>query len=91
MERAGVPCGPINTLERVFADPQVQARELRVDIPHAQYGSVPSVASPIRLSKTPIQYNKAPPQLGEHNEAVLQGLLGLSDQEMTRLQEAGIL
>ncbi|MFN0004977.1 MAG: CaiB/BaiF CoA transferase family protein [Burkholderiaceae bacterium] len=91
MERAGVPCGPINTLERVFADPHVQARDLRVDIAHAQYGSVPSVASPIRLSKTPIQYNKAPPQLGEHNELVLQGLLGLSEQEVRRLQEAGVL
>ncbi len=91
MERAGVPCGPINTLERVFADPQVQARELRVDIPHAQYGSVPSVASPIRLSKTPIQYDKAPPQLGEHNQAILQGLLGLSPEDVEKLQDNGIV
>ena len=91
MEGAGVPCGPINTLERVFADPQVQARELRVDIAHAQYGSVPSVASPIRLSKTPIQYNKAPPQLGEHNQAVLQGLLGLSETEIKALQDKNIV
>ncbi len=91
MEGAGVPCGPINTLERVFADPQVQARELRVDIAHAQYGSVPSVASPIRLSKTPIQYNKPPPQLGEHNQAVLQGLLGLSEEEIKTLQDDKIL
>ena len=91
MERAGVPCGPINTLERVFADPHVKARGLRVDIPHAQYGSVPSVANPIRLSKTPLHYQQAPPQLGEHNELVLQGLLGLSQEEVRRLQEAGIL
>jgi len=91
MEGAGVPCGPINTLERVFADPQGQARELRVDIAHAQYGSVPSVASPIRLSKTPIQYNKAPPQLGEHNQAVLQGLLGLSETEIKTLQDKNIV
>ena len=91
MEGAGVPCGPINTLERVFADPQVQARELRVDIAHAQYGSVPSVASPIRLSKTPIQYNKAPPQLGEHNQAVLGGLLGLSEMQIKALQDQKIV
>jgi crotonobetainyl-CoA:carnitine CoA-transferase CaiB-like acyl-CoA transferase len=91
MERAGVPCGPINTLERVFADPHVKARGLRVDIPHAQYGSVPSVANPIRLSKTPLHYQQAPPQLGEHNELVLQNLLGLSKEEVRRLQEAGIL
>jgi crotonobetainyl-CoA:carnitine CoA-transferase CaiB-like acyl-CoA transferase len=74
LERANVPCGPINDLERVFADPQVQARGLRVDLPHPLAGSVPSVASPLRLSKTPVQYRRAPPTLGADTQAVLDRL-----------------
>jgi crotonobetainyl-CoA:carnitine CoA-transferase CaiB-like acyl-CoA transferase len=71
LERANVPCGPINTLEQVFADPQVQARELRVELPHPVLGTVPSVASPLRLSKTPVMYRCAPPMLGADTDAVL--------------------
>ena len=91
MERANVPCGPINTLDRVFADPQVQHRGLHVELPHARYGSVPSVANPIRLSQTPIQYDKAPPELGEHNHAVLRELLGLNEEQTKTLQAQGIV
>ncbi|MGH8434802.1 MAG: CaiB/BaiF CoA transferase family protein [Pseudomonas sp.] len=72
LEQAGVPCGPINDLAQMFADPQVQARGLRVELPHALGGTVPQVASPIRLSETPVQYRNAPPLLGEHTVAVLQ-------------------
>ena len=91
MERANVPCGPINTLDRVFADPQVQHRGLHVELPHPRYGSVPSVANPIRLSQTPIQYDKAPPELGEHNHAVLRELLGLNEEQTKTLQAQGIV
>ena len=76
LEAAGVPCGPINRLPEVFADPQVQARGLRIDLPHPAFGSVPLVANPIRLSATPVQYRQAPPTLGEHTEAVLADWLG---------------
>jgi len=76
LESAGVPCGPINRLPEVFADPQVIARGLRLDLPHPAFGSVPLVANPIRLSATPVQYRQAPPTLGEHTADVLQDWLG---------------
>jgi crotonobetainyl-CoA:carnitine CoA-transferase CaiB-like acyl-CoA transferase len=74
LEAANVPCGPINTLEQVFADPQVLARGLRVDLPHPVTGTAPAVASPLRFSKTPVQYRSAAPALGADTEAVLGAL-----------------
>ncbi|EQM78928.1 CoA transferase [Pseudomonas stutzeri] len=91
LEQAGVPCGPINDLAQVFADPQVQARGLRLDLPHPLAGSVPQVASPIRLSETPVEYRKAPPVLGEHSEAILQELLGLGFDKILSLRQAGVI
>lgn len=91
LEGAGVPCGPINDVAQVFADPHVQFRGLRVDLPHALGGTVPQVASPIRLSATPVEYRRAPPLLGEHTLEVLTGLLGLSEAEVMTLREAGVL
>ena len=91
LEQAGVPCGPINDLAQVFADPQVLARGLRVEMPHPLAGSVPQVASPIRLSETPVEYRKAPPLLGEHSEAVLQQLVGLSFEKILSLRQSGVI
>jgi crotonobetainyl-CoA:carnitine CoA-transferase CaiB-like acyl-CoA transferase len=91
LEAAGVPCGPVNDLQQVFADPQVQARGLRVELPHPLAGTVPQVASPIRLSETPVLYRNAPPLLGEHTEQVLQQWLGLSAEQIAALREAGVL
>jgi crotonobetainyl-CoA:carnitine CoA-transferase CaiB-like acyl-CoA transferase len=91
LESAGVPCGPINDLAQVFNDPQVQSRGLRVELPHALAGVVPQVASPIRLSGTPVEYRRAPPLLGEHTLEVLTGVLGLSDEAVMQLREAGVL
>lgn len=91
LERAGVPCGPINDVAQVFADPQVQFRGLQIDLPHALGGTVPQVASPIRLSATPVEYRRAPPLLGEHTLEVLTSVLGLSDAEVMQLHEAGVL
>lgn len=70
-ETQGVPCGPINRLPEVFADPQVIARGMAVQILHPTLGRVPLVANPIRLSETPVQYLHAPPTLGEHGAEVL--------------------
>ena len=78
LEAAGVPCGPINDLSQVFADPQVLARGLAIELPHVLAGLVPQVASPIRLSETPVEYRNAPPLLGEHTQEVLQRVLGLT-------------
>ncbi|MGE8303896.1 MULTISPECIES: CaiB/BaiF CoA-transferase family protein [Pseudomonas] len=91
LEKAGVPCGPINDLAQMFQDPQVVARGLAVTIPHPLAGSVPQVASPIRLSETPVEYRRAPPLLGEHTEAVLSEVLGLDADAVHRLRSAGVL
>ena len=91
LEQAGVPCGPINDLAQVFADPQVLARGLRVEVPHALGGTLPQVASPIRLSETPVEYRNAPPLLGEHTDAVLQRLLGLELAQIEGLRQAGVV
>jgi crotonobetainyl-CoA:carnitine CoA-transferase CaiB-like acyl-CoA transferase len=91
LERAGVPCGPINDVSQVFEDPQVLARGLKIELPHALGGTVPQVASPIRLSGTPVEYRRAPPLLGEHTLEVLTGVLGLSDEAVMSLREAGVL
>ncbi|MNP75067.1 Formyl-coenzyme A transferase [compost metagenome] len=86
-----MPCGPINDLAQMFQDPQVLARGLAVSMPHALGGSVPQVASPIRLSETPVEYRRAPPLLGEHTEAVLGDVLGLDGDALGRLRSAGVL
>lgn len=91
LEAAGVPCGPINDLAQMFQDPQVVARGLAVSMPHALAGTVPQVASPIRLSETPVEYRQAPPLLGEHTEVVLGEVLGLGGEAVQRLREAGVV
>lgn len=91
LETAGVPCGPINDLQQVFADPQVQARGLRLDLPNALGSSTPQVASPLRLSATPVAYRLAPPLLGQHTEALLERLLGMSEAQVAELREAGVI
>jgi crotonobetainyl-CoA:carnitine CoA-transferase CaiB-like acyl-CoA transferase len=91
LEEATVPCGPINNMKEVFEDPQVRHRELRVDIPHSSGGTAPVVASPMRLSATPVEYRIAPPLLGEHNDEIYRGLLGKSAAELARLKSAGIV
>ena len=89
----GVPSGPVNRLDQVFEDPQVQARGLRVDLPHpgAASGSVPVIANPIRMTATPPTYRSAPPTLGQHTDEVLGGLLGLGAAELHTLRTAGVI
>jgi crotonobetainyl-CoA:carnitine CoA-transferase CaiB-like acyl-CoA transferase len=91
LEQVGVPCGPINDLAAVFADPQVQARGLRVELEHPLAGVVPQVASPLRLSDTPVEYRMPPPLLGEHTRDVLQQVLGLAADEVDALRNAEVI
>jgi crotonobetainyl-CoA:carnitine CoA-transferase CaiB-like acyl-CoA transferase len=91
LETAGVPCGPINTIDAVFADPQVQARHMKVDMPHPTSGAVSLVANPLRLSETPVTYRTAPPTLGAQTREVLTQRLGLSAQDIDRLRAAGVI
>lgn len=69
-----VPAGAINNLSQVFADPQVRHRKLRIDLQHEKLGTLPGVANPMRFSRTPVIYDKAPPLAGEDNESILQQL-----------------
>jgi crotonobetainyl-CoA:carnitine CoA-transferase CaiB-like acyl-CoA transferase len=91
LEAAGVPCGPINNYAEVFDNEQVRHRGLRVDIPHPLLGSVPTVASPMRFSATPVEYDVPPPLLGQHTREVLSGVLGLSAEELDALLASGII
>ena len=91
MEIAGVPCGPINTLDRVFDDPQVKARGMRMEMAHSVAGTVPLVANPIRMSETPVSYRRPPPTLGEHTSEVLQSWLSMGEEELQALCELGVV
>lgn len=91
LERAGVPCGPINDLAQVFQDPQVLARGLAVEVAHPLAGRVLQVASPIRLSETPVEYRSSAPLLGQHTDTVLEQMLGLNKDDLQRLRAAGVL
>lgn len=91
LESQAVPCGPINRLDAVFADPQVVARGLRIELPDAQSGSVPLVANPIRLSDTPVTYRLPPPRLGEHTQTVLSQWLGLDAERIRRLRDNAVI
>ena len=91
LDAAGVPCGPINDVAHALADPQVAARGLRIDLPHALAGQVPMVANPIKLSATPPSYELPPPMLGEHTAEVLRKLAGVSDDELQRLRSRHVV
>ncbi|MBO6769810.1 MULTISPECIES: CaiB/BaiF CoA-transferase family protein [unclassified Thalassospira] len=91
LEKANVPCGPINTLDRVFDNPQVKHRGLVKHLDHPTAGTVPTVGNPIRFSKTPIADEKAPPMLGQHSDEILRKVADLSDDQIAKLRDAGIV
>ena len=70
----GVPAGPINTIDQVMNDPQIRAREMRVTLKHTDSDNLEVVGNPIKFSRTPVQYNTAPPKLGEHTSSILETL-----------------
>ncbi|MDQ2696841.1 MAG: CoA transferase [Pseudomonadota bacterium] len=90
-EQHGVPAGPVNAVDQVFADPQLRHRGMRIDLPHPLAGTVPLVASPLRLSATPVRYERPPPTLGQHTDEVLGGLLGLNDNDLAALRADGVI
>lgn len=91
LEPAGVPCGPINRMDQVFADPQVIARQMRIDLPHPLAGTVPQVRTPLRFSQTGLAYDAPPPLLGAHTAAVLRERLGLDEAALARLADGGVI
>ncbi len=91
LAKESVPCGPINTIDRVFEEPQIKHREMKVEIAGSDGTMLPGVANPIKLSKTPVSYRSAPPQLGEDTKSVLNDLLGMSEEQIEKLAEQAII
>src|SRR2546430_2326743 len=90
LEAAGVPNGPINDVAQVFEEPQVMARGVKLELEHPVAGKMPLVASPMRFSGTPLEYELAPPVLGQHTDEILREGLRLSDGEIARLRADGV-
>lgn len=91
LESITIPCGPINTLDQVFRDPQVRARNMLIELDHPLAGTLSLVGSPLKLSATPPEYRAAPPLLGEHSRQVLGELLGLDGEALDGLVRAGVV
>ena len=91
LEAAGVPCGPINNLQEVFENEQVIARGIEMHVPHPTAGTMKLVASPMRLSKTPVEVRMPPPLLGQHTDEVLRDELGMSASQINELHQRGIV
>jgi crotonobetainyl-CoA:carnitine CoA-transferase CaiB-like acyl-CoA transferase len=91
LEAANIPCGPINTVDQVFADPQAIARSLKVTMEHPVAGKLDLVASPLRLEKTPPEYRLPPPLLGQHTDEILAEMLELDGAARAKLRETGII
>ena len=93
LERLGVPASPVNDIEQVFEDPQVRHRGMKVSVPHetVEGGAVDLIGNPINLSETPVRYRHAPPSLGQHTDEVLMEILGLSEDQLKKLHESGLI
>lgn len=91
LERAEVPVAPVNTIDKVFADPQVIHRQLRREVSHPTIGPIPLVANPLRFSETPVDFYEAPPMLGADTRAVLKDRLGLTETDCDRLANDGVI
>ncbi len=91
LHAAGIPVAPVNTVLEALNLEQIQARGMRIDLPHAEGGTVPSPGNPIRLSRTPIQYSGAAPALGADTVTILRDLLGKRSDEIDQLRNAGAI
>ncbi len=93
LESHAISCGPINNLDQTFCDPHVAARGMRLEMPHPATGTKPiaMVASPIRMSRSAVEYRHAPPLLGQHTDDVLKDVLELTDGEIAKMRDAGTI
>ena len=91
LEAVGLPCGPVNTVDRVFEDLQIRHRGMTIAMPHPAGADAPLIGSPLKLSETPVSYRRPPPTLGQHTDEVLEQLLGLDPAARRTLREAGII
>jgi crotonobetainyl-CoA:carnitine CoA-transferase CaiB-like acyl-CoA transferase len=93
LEKNKISCGPINTIDQVFADEQVVARDMAIEMPHPAAGGQPVklIGSPIKMSGTPVTYRAAPPMMGQHTDDVLKELLGLDAKAVAELRAKGAI
>ena len=91
LDELKIPCGPINTLDKLFSDPQIEARQMVVNVPHPTAGSVPLVASPMKMSETPCEITRHPPLLGEHTQELLLEKLGYGKEKIDQLKQDKVI
>lgn len=91
LEQLGVPASPVNRIDQVFDDAQVQARGLRIELPHASGGTVAMVRNPLKFSATPLRYGQAAPVLGQHTAQVLEEMLDIDGGRLAALQAGGVV
>tara|TARA_Y100000588_G_scaffold314694_1_gene342464 strand:- start:1301 stop:2530 length:1230 start_codon:yes stop_codon:yes gene_type:complete len=91
LEKAGVPCGPLNNMAQVFDHPQVRARGMQIELDHPLADTVPQVASPIKIVGEELVYQGSPPTLGQHSNYILKDLLGMSQEKITELEKRKII
>ena len=93
LEKLQVPCGPVNTIEEVFNDPQIKHREMEISLPHplSGKGNVSLIGSPVKMSATPVSYRNAPPTLGQHTNEILVEILGMDEEECRDLAKKGVI
>jgi len=91
LEPLGIPCGPVNRIDQVANDPQVQARDMFIEVQHPQAGTLKVVNTPFKFSRTPCKVRGAAPELGEHNQEILGSLLGMGQEEIRELKRLGVI
>lgn len=90
-EQIGLPAGPINSIDRVLADPQILARGMRLEVAHATEGNLPILGSPLAIPTAPVKVRLAPPTLGQHTDGILGELLGYDPAAIAALRESGVV
>jgi crotonobetainyl-CoA:carnitine CoA-transferase CaiB-like acyl-CoA transferase len=91
LEKAGIPCGPVNTIDQAARDPQIAARNMFVDVKHPTAGDFKVVNSPFKFSRTHYKVERAAPELGEHTGEILSQLPGMTAEKISRLRDSGVI
>src|SRR5690606_10374330 len=91
LEDARIPCGPVNDFKKALEDPQVVARGMVTEVTLKGGKNVPMPGNPVKLSRQQVEHYTAPPELGEHTQAILEGMLGYDAERITRLRDAAVI